>query len=155
MLLWSLGILGAYILAQLALPVLLSTFVELPAADLSRYDSLYQNLPGTIAMAILLPVMAALPEEVIYRGFLMDRLTSIFGKGGWSSVWVVVVQAIVFGAIHFQWGIGGIIMTFVMGLVWGTAFLLCGRNLWIVIIAHSLGHVLMVSQFYFTKASEM
>ena len=40
------------------------------------------------------------------------------------------------------------IVTTMMGAVWGTAFLLCGRNLWIVIIAHSVGHLALVAQLY-------
>lgn len=31
-------------------------------------------------------------------------------------------------------------MTFIMDIVWMTAFILCGRNLWVVILAHSEGH---------------
>jgi hypothetical protein len=40
-----------------------------------------------------------------------------------------------------------------MGAVWGTAFLLCGRNLWIMIIAHSTAHVALVAQLYASPAS--
>ena len=64
----------------------------------------------------------------------------------------VIVQALVFGSVHFMWGIGGVIVTVVMGLVWGTAYLLCGRNLWIVILAHSAAHVLFVIQLYLAKS---
>ena len=59
------------------------------------------------------------------------------------------MQAFIFGLVHFQWGVGGIVVTTIMGLVWGVAFLLCGRNLWIVIIAHSTAHLLLVMQLYF------
>lgn len=60
------------------------------------------------------------------------------------------VIAVIFGLVHFQWGLGGIVATIIMGLVWGVAYLLCGRNLWIVIIAHSTAHLLLVMQLYFT-----
>jgi len=36
----------------------------------------------------------------------------------------------------------------VMGVIWGTAYLLCGRNLWIVIMAHSGGHIMLVVGLY-------
>ncbi len=130
-------------------------FIELPAPDLSRYDSIYQNLPAALTMALLLPLTASIPEELIYRGFLMDRLTRIFGSNAAGNFLTVLVQALIFGAIHFQWGWGGVLVTTIMGAIWGTAFLLCGRNLWIVILAHSAGHMLMVAQLYFVKASEL
>jgi membrane protease YdiL (CAAX protease family) len=60
----------------------------------------------------------------------------------------VLVQALIFGSIHFQWGVGGMVVTAIMGAVWGTAYLLCGRNLWVVILAHSRGNVLWGIQLY-------
>ena len=44
------------------------------------------------------------------------------------------------------------VMTVIMGLVWGASYLLCGRNLWIVIMAHSAGHLLMVLQLYLAES---
>jgi len=54
--------------------------------------------------------------------------------------------------MHFQWGLGGIVMTSIMGLVWGVAFLLRGRNPWIVIMAHSTAHIALVLQLYSSPA---
>jgi hypothetical protein len=35
-----------------------------------------------------------------------------------------------------------------MGIIWGTAYILCGRNLWPLILAHSGGHIIFVIQLY-------
>lgn len=152
---WVVGILVVFIAAQMLFPVIVGTFIELPPADMSRYDSLYHNLPAVIMMGLLLPITAAIPEEIIYRGFLMDRLTRIFGEKLPGLILTVAVQSVIFGAIHFQWGVGGMITTALMGVIWGTAYLLVGRNLWIVIMAHSLGHIVMIAQLYFIKGSEL
>ena len=103
-------------------------------------------------MALALPLTASIPEEIIYRGFLIGRLSEIFGTNVGGAVMSVVVQALIFGAIHFQWGIGGMIVTFIMGIVWGIAYLLCDRNLWVVILAHSAGHILLVTQLYLAES---
>ncbi len=95
------------------------------------------NLGAAISMALILPLTASIPEEIIYRGFLIGRLSDIFGRNFGGAFMAVLVQALVFGAIHFQWGIGGMVVTVIMGVVWGTAYLLCDRNLWVVILAHS------------------
>lgn len=142
------GILLAFIAAQALLPLIISVFIDLPAPDLSRYDSIAGNLPAAIGMALILPLTASIPEEVIYRGFLIGRLSEFFGETRSGAVMTVLIQSIIFGSIHFQWGVGGMIMTFCMGAVWGTAYLLCGRNLWIVILAHSAGHILLATQLY-------
>ena len=92
------------------------------------------------------------PEEVIYRGVLIGRLSDMFGRDLRGASMAVFVQALVFGGIHFMWGIGGMVMTVIMGLVWGAAYLLCGRNLWVVILAHSAGHILFVTQLYLGRS---
>ncbi len=150
--LWAVGILVVFIAAQAVVPALLAPVFDLAPPDMSRYDAIRGNLPAALAMGLALPLAAAIPEEILYRGFLIDRLSRLIGQGRLHSVAVVLVQALIFGSIHFQWGLGGIAMTTIMGLVWGSAYLLCGRNLWIVIIAHSSAHVLLVTQLYFSPA---
>ncbi len=145
------GVLLAFVAAQTLMPVLISSFVDVPAPDLSRYDSIAGNFGAAIAMALILPLTASIPEEIIYRGFLIGRLSDIFGRSLGGATLSVLIQALIFGVIHFQWGVGGMILTVVMGIVWGTAYLLCGRNLWIVILAHSAGHILLVVQLYLAR----
>lgn len=152
---WIVGILAAYIAAQIFVPIALAPFFDLPAPDFSRYDNVYQNVPAALTMALLLPITASIPEEIIYRGFLMNRLTQIFGAGFIGAMLTVLAQSVIFGAVHFEWGFGGMILTSIMGAVWGAGFLLCGRNLWVVILAHSTGHLMLVAQLYAIKASEM
>jgi len=143
------AILVAFLTAQAIAPLLVSSFTTLPEPDMSRYDAITGNVGAAIAMALILPLTASIPEELIYRGFLMGRLSEIFGRSTRGSVMTVLVQALFFGSVHFMWGIGGIIVTIIMGIVWGTAYLLCGRNLWVVILAHSTGHIVFAIQLYF------
>ncbi len=148
--LWALGILVVFVVAQNLVPLLVAAFVELPQPDMSRYDVIRGNPEAALLFAALLPLTAAIPEEILYRGFLIERLTNLFGGEKGAAIFAVLVQAAVFGAVHFQWGIGGIVVTSIMGAVWGFAYLLCGRNLWIVILAHSLAHIALVAQIYFS-----
>ena len=151
--LWVLGILVAFVVTQNAAPLLLAPFFDLPQPDLSRYDMIRGNLPVAIGFAIMLPLAAAVPEEILYRGFLINRLILVLGPGRSRTILAVLLQSLIFGAVHFQWGIGGIVATSLMGAVWGAAFLACGRNLWIVILAHSAAHLALVAQLYFSPAN--
>jgi CAAX protease family protein len=146
--LWVFGILVAFVAGQALAPRLLSLFIQLPEPDFSRYDAIVGNLPAAMAMALALPLTAAVPEEIIYRGFLIGRLEAFFGDTLAAPVLAVAVQSLIFALIHFQWGIGGMLLAGVMGAIWGTAYLLCGRNLWIVIMAHSGGHIMLVAGLY-------
>lgn len=142
------AIVVAFVTAQNLAPLLVSWFVEVPEPDLSRYDAITGNVGGAIAMLLILPFTASIPEEIIYRGFLIGRLSDLFGRDLGGAVATVGVQALIFGSIHYQWGTGGMVVTAIMGLVWGTAYLMCDRNLWVVILAHSTGHVALVIQLY-------
>lgn len=142
------GILVAFIAMETLVPLLVSLFIDLPEPDFSRNAAISGDLGAAIAFALILPLTASIPEEIIYRGFLIGRLSEFFGKTTRGASMTILVQALIFGSVHFQWGIGGMIMTFCMGIVWGTAYLLCGRNLWVVILAHSAGHILFVTQLY-------
>lgn len=148
--LWALGILVVFVVAQNVVPLLLAPFFDLPQPDMSRYDLIRGNPAAAVFFAALLPLTAAIPEEILYRGFLLGRLANIFGGTRLAEVAAVLVQALIFGAVHFQWGPGGILATSIMGAIWGFAYLACGRNLWIVILAHSLAHIALVMQLYFS-----
>ena len=150
---WAIGILVAFVAAQGIVPQLLAPYFDAPQPDLSRYDAIRGNLRAAIAMALILPLSAAIPEEIVYRGFLIGRLEQVFAGVPAAPALAVFVQSIIFGSIHFQWGLGGMIATSIMGVVWGAAYLLCGRNLWIVILAHSAAHVALVMQLYHSPVS--
>jgi membrane protease YdiL (CAAX protease family) len=146
--LWALGIPVVFVVAQNVVPLLLAPVFDLPQPDMSRYDVIRGNPAAALLFAVVLPLTAAVPEEILYRGFLIERFGNLFGGAKSAAVFAVLAQALVFGAVHFQWGPGGILATSVMGAVWGFAYLLCGRNLWIVILAHSLAHIALVAQIY-------
>lgn len=145
---WALGILVVFVAAQNVAPLLVAPFFDLPQPDMSRYDAVRGNPAAAISLAIALPLTAAIPEEILYRGFLIERLTRLLAGMRGATVVAVLAQALIFGSVHFQWGAGGIVFAAIMGAVWGFAFLLCGRNLWITIIAHSMAHLALVAQLY-------
>ena len=149
---WVLGILITFVAAQALVPQLITPYFDLPPPDMSRYDFIRGDALAAVSMALLLPLTAAIPEEVVYRGFLFHQFGRLYTgiKGG--PILAALSQAVIFGLVHFQWGLGGIVMTTIMGLVWGIAYLLCGRNLWIVIMAHSAAHIALVLQLYSSPA---
>jgi hypothetical protein len=145
---WVLGIFVTFGTAQALVPQLLAPYFDLPPPDMSRYDFIRGNALAAVAFTLLLPLTAAIPEEIVYRGFLIRQFEGLYGNGPAALALAVLSQALIFGLVHFQWGLGGVVMTTTMGLIWGTAFLLCGRNLWVVIMAHSAAHIALVLQLY-------
>ena len=88
---------------------------------------------GTIGAVILniviMSVLPAIGEELIFRGVFQKILYRLF-RSGQAAVWVT---AFIFSAIHFQFF--GFLPRFILGLVFGYLFLWT-RNLWLPILAH-------------------
>lgn len=71
------------------------------------------ELPPYLALAIT----AGLCEEFLYRGFAMAALA----HAGLSAWLVILISSILFGLAHSYQGRGGIVMTFIVGLVLGAS----------------------------------
>lgn len=75
-------------------------------------------------------------EELQDRGFALNRWESLLGKLPLATVFAVLFQAAVFGFRHSYDFSPRSITTGLIGLVFGAVYVLTGRNLWPLIIAH-------------------
>jgi membrane protease YdiL (CAAX protease family) len=94
--------------------------------------SLVMGLP--IWLQLFAAVSAGFTEEILFRGYAIERMTELTG-----SRWLgAIIPIIVFGAIHAPfWGIGHAIVAGMSGF-WLTLIYLWRRNLWTNITAHAL-----------------
>ena len=86
---------------------------------------------------------AAFGEELLARGFLLQRFSLLLGTTGG-----MVMQAFVFALGHVYQGFTGMVSLFVVGLILGYVYLRAGRNLWPVIIAHGLINTFSITLVY-------
>jgi hypothetical protein len=95
---------------------------------------------------------AAFLEELLDRGFLLTKLEQLFSIIPLSVVLAVITQAAIFGFRHSPThGVSGAMVTGIIGLVFGIAYVAFGRNLWALIIAHCvLNSMSMVERFFET-----
>ncbi len=115
----------------LSLPYFLGEAAERAFPDLS-------TLASYLVMMVIVWTTAAFCEEMVCRGFLMSRMAGLLGEG--RAAWIVAAfgQAVLFGFAHAYQGIGGIITTAAIGLLFGLLYLAYNRNLWPLIIGHGL-----------------
>ena len=132
-----------------ALGAELAEALGLGTPDPSFVLALVTESPGLFALWIVAVAWfaAGFGEEVLYRGFLMDRLERLAGLRGrpWA---VLVIQAVLFGLPHAYQGMGGMMVTAMVGLLLGWIRNRCGGNLWAVIIAHAAVDTIMMSLAY-------
>lgn len=91
---------------------------------------------------------AAFGEEMLWRGFFMDRLSRLDALSGKTGL-IVIVQAIVFALPHAYQGMGGVVVTGSVGLLLGWLRMHYRGNLWLLIIAHGLVDTTMMTAGYF------
>jgi len=106
--------------------------------NLSQFASIEGNVFLLCLFLVLVWTAAAFGEEMVYRGYLMNRVAEL--AGGSSAAWAVslVFVSVVFGVAHIDQGISGIIVNLSAGLVYGALYLWSGRNMWAPIIAHGV-----------------
>ena len=93
-----------------------------------------QSISRALPVTMLTVVRAGISEEVLYRGYAIERLQSLTG-----SKWIAVAISLpLFAAFHFRQGLAGVVIALVVGAVL-TAFYLWKRDL----LANMVGHFLV------------
>jgi membrane protease YdiL (CAAX protease family) len=148
--LMGVGVTVGIIVSFMFLMPLITLAFPAPPVDNSRFDILRGNLPNLILNVVAIWFTAGFFEELLWRGYLMNRLVDLQGKTT-KLAWAIslVGSAIIFGLGHTYQGLGGVIKITTLGLLFGAAFLTTRRNLWPVIIAHGLLDTIGFVQGYF------
>lgn len=113
----------------------------------------FQHLKGSeLALAgwlVIVWTTAAFGEEIFFRGYLIQRITALLG-GSTTALWLGVVgQAVLFGIGHAYQGPVGAVGSTIMAFSFGAFYVVIGRNLWPLIIAHGVYDTLGVVLIYF------
>jgi uncharacterized protein len=107
--------------------------------DLEVFHNLNGNLEMTLIFIALAWTLAAFGEEMVYRGYLMNRVADLFNRTRPAWIISLIVVHVGFGLAHAYQGWTGIIDEGLMGLLLGIIYLRTGRNLSVPILAHGIG----------------
>jgi membrane protease YdiL (CAAX protease family) len=130
-------------------PLLTRLFGKPP--DLSNFAAVRGNFKIALAMIAIIWILAAFGEELVYRGYLMNRVADL-GRGT-RTAWIVslfVISAL-FGFSHYQQGLTGIIEEGSDGLILGLMYLAYRRNLAIPIVAHGVCDTIDIALLFLGK----
>jgi membrane protease YdiL (CAAX protease family) len=106
--------------------------------DLSAFNRVAGNVKWLFVSLALTWTLFAFGEELIFRGYLMNRIAGLIGRtlNGWAIA--LVLASLMFGLSHFRQGITGMSENFIDGLILGALYLKLGCNLAVPIIAHGV-----------------
>jgi membrane protease YdiL (CAAX protease family) len=137
------------IAAYLAGPIVLASFNDAPAsADFTRYEYLRDNPMALIISLIGVYIISSFGEEVIFRAFLIDRISEITQGLKGSVAIAVVASSVLFGLFHYEWGIMGMVQTGSMGLAMGISYVVLKRKFWALVLAHAYMDTILLVQLY-------
>jgi hypothetical protein len=118
------------------------------SADLSDFRPLIGN--ATLLLVVLAAnwILAALGEELVYRGYLMNRVAGL--AGGTTGSWVASLIAVsaLFGWGHVDQGLTGQVQAAIDGLMLGLLYLGSRRNLLVPIVSHGVSNSLAFVLIY-------
>jgi membrane protease YdiL (CAAX protease family) len=117
-------------------PILVHLFHQPP--DLSALAELHNHL-GVLALALALTwTVAAFGEELVWRGYVLNRIAEGLGSIGGRFAIAVILSSLVFGLAHYDQGVTGVTENVIDGVILAFLYLASGRNLWVPILAHGI-----------------
>jgi CAAX protease family protein len=119
--------------------------------DLDLFRALHGNLKWTLLAVAGAWTLAAFGEEMVYRGYLMNRVADLFNRTRRAWIISLIAVHIAFGLAHAYQGLTGIIDEGLMGLLLAIIYLRTDRNLAVPIIAHGVSDTIDVLLMFLGK----
>lgn len=132
--------------------ILMANIVGIPeGADMGGYSYLKDNIGMLLLTLTGVYVVSSFGEEVIYRAFLITRITELGLNEKTGKIVAVVLSAIIFGFAHYSWGPMGIVQTGFMGLALGFCYVYLKKRLWVLVFAHAYMDTILMIQIYLSS----
>lgn len=117
-------------------------------ASIDALGTIKGNLPRYLVFLLISWTMAAIGEELLFRGMVMRHLETIFGSSHPRLAVVILTQAIIFGLFHSYQGVAGIFGTGGIAIAMGLFFYLSRRTIWTCVLAHGIIDTIGFTELY-------
>lgn len=117
--------------------------------DYSSFGILKGNVRLLLIYTVASWTIAALGEEFAFRGFVMNRVLSIFKYKKIGALVAILVPSVLFGFIHTEQGIVGVITTSIDAIFF-SAIKYKYNNIWVSVFIHGFMNMIGFLVFFFT-----
>ncbi len=144
----------ALVMALVVAPFFASLGIETPSDAGDRF-AFFLGKPFVFITFLVVVIWfgAALGEELLMRGFVLNHFADMFGRGRIGVFAALVVHAVIFGSMHAYQGIPGIVSTGMIAMIFGSIYLLAGRKLMPVILGHGIINTISLTGYYVTNGA--
>lgn len=116
--------------------------------DLHEFDDIVGNFKLLAIYLGLNFILAALGEELVWRGYALPRVASLFGGGVMAWIAALALVNVGFGLAHTYQGLPGVIEATLGGVAYGALYLATGRNLIAPMVAHFVSNSIDFTVMY-------
>jgi CAAX protease family protein len=130
--------------------VLAQPFIEnfFGLVDLSGFDGLKGNIEGYLIYVLIVWIVAAIGEEVAFRGYIQRRMALLLGDSKQTWLLATISSSIFFGLAHLYQGYGGVISTGLIGLILALIFMKNKQNLILCMFIHGFYDMIGLTLLY-------
>ncbi|HET6940411.1 MAG TPA: type II CAAX endopeptidase family protein [Nocardioides sp.] len=111
----------------------------------------FADVQGDVGLLVLLVVLSwtlgAFVEELAFRGFLLTRLRELLGSGRVALAVAVLVSSVLFGILHSEQGLVGVVVVALDGIAF-CALRLGYGTVWASVLAHGFNNTLGLVTFF-------
>ncbi len=131
--------------------IIMANIVGIPeGSNMNSYDYLKDDIWMLCLTLVGVYIVSSFGEEVIYRAFLINRISELGLNSKAGKILTVIISALIFGVAHYSWGITGIVQTMFMGLVLGFCYVYLKKRIWVLIFAHAYMDTILMVQLYYS-----
>ncbi|MBD3926136.1 CPBP family intramembrane metalloprotease [Nocardioides cavernae] len=138
---------GFWTLVNVALLIPVTNHLSGTRQDVSAFSDLEGDVRLLVLYLAASWVLAAFCEEVAFRGYLLTRLSDVLGPGRLQRLVGVLGSSVLFGLLHTEQGVVGVVAAMVAGVVFCALRFRC-RTLWAPILAHGFDDTIGFTWFF-------
>ena len=116
--------------------------------DLSEFEALRGDAATLAVLLVLSWTLAAFGEEIVFRGYIQARIVDVLGPGRLGVLTAVLGSSVLFGLIHTEQGVIGVVLTFFDALFFSALKLRLGAGLWAPVLAHGFNNTIGLTAYF-------
>ncbi len=132
---------------QLSVTMPITSHLSGEEQDVGVFEDVQGNVGLLLLLLVLSWTLAAVVEEVAFRGFLLTRLRETLGGGPVALAVAVLASSVLFGVLHSEQGVVGVVAVALDGVAFCALRLYYG-TVWAAVLAHGFNNTLGLVTYF-------
>ncbi len=113
--------------------------------DLSNLEGIKGDPLNYLLLLAISWLVGGFLEEVLFRGFLLDRISLLFKNRKLGNILGILITSTVFGLAHMYQGYAGVIATGLISVILGVVYVSSNKVLWYSVFIHGFNNTVGIT----------